>query len=95
MEGASLTPALVGVLGGIATGLLAIAGAMFLKIFKSPLETQGEFSLELRAQREDHTELAANVAVLSNEVKHLADNVKALGEEVKQVWRAPSNPRRG
>lgn len=90
----SLVPALIGVLGAMAVGLIGIAGAMFLKIFKSPAEQQSDtnhdmrlLANDLRLQRTDHQELSENVAILGNEVKHLAENVKALGEEMKGLWR--------
>ena len=79
----SLTPALLGILGAMAVGLLGIAGAMFLKIFRSPESERADLATQLLAQRRDHHGLSENVAVLSNEVKHLGEIMRSLAEEVK------------
>jgi len=91
----NLMPALVTVIGSIGVGLIAIAAAMFFRIFKSPKEESADLAQEVGMLRKDHHQLANNTAVLSNEVRHLSDNVKTLGEEVKSLWRGNASARSG
>lgn len=91
----NLLPAFVTVVGSIGVGLIGIAAAMFMRIFKSPRETNDDLASEIGKLRSDHHQLANNTAVLSNEVRHLSDNVKTLGEEVKSLWRGNASTRNG
>lgn len=74
----------------IGIGLVGIAGAWFLSIFKSPKEVGTELAIavdklrnELAQQKTDHHVLARSNDVLANEVKHLGESVRTLASEVK------------
>lgn len=98
----NITPALIAVLGSIGVGLIGIAGAMFMRIFKSPLQQNEDLTRALtkvadkvEKNMEDHGELAMSVAVLSHQVGTLSDNVKTLGVKVENIWLGNRSGREG
>lgn len=100
MSDASITPALITVIGSIGIGLMMIGAAMCLKLFKGPNEQNDDLARALakigdRVEKntDDHHSLSRNVAVLTKEVSHLSSSVERLSDEVKYLRQGNPNGR--